>query len=143
MSQAAPLLRMTDIVKRFPGVVALGGVSLHLSAGEVLSLMGENGAGKSTLMKILGGAYPPDEGTIEVAGEPVVFRNVSQAKKMGIALIHQELMLADNIDIAGNIFLGNEKTSFGFMNRGAMCEIAEGLLARVGLDLSPKTPVAS
>jgi ribose transport system ATP-binding protein len=143
MSAPAPLLKMTGIVKRFPGVVALGGVSLQLQAGEVLALMGENGAGKSTLMKILGGAYPADEGQIEVAGQTVAFRNVKEAKKRGIALIHQELMLASNLDIAGNIFLGNEKRAAGFLKRGEMCEIAKGLLVRVGLDLSPKTPVSS
>jgi ribose transport system ATP-binding protein len=143
MLNPEPLLKMSGIVKRFPGVVALGGVSLHLSKGEVLALMGENGAGKSTLMKILGGAYPPDEGTIELNGRPIDLRNVSDAKKLGIALIHQELMLAANLDIAGNIFLGNERRTLGFLNRGEMCEIAKGLLKRVGLDLSPKTPVST
>src|SRR5438270_13924670 len=76
-----PLLAMQGIVKRFPGVIALGGVSLHLSRGEILSLMGENGAGKSTLMKILGGAYAPDEGQILVDGQPVLLRNVKDAKR--------------------------------------------------------------
>src|SRR5438132_1035167 len=116
MSEAALLLKMTGITKRFPGVIALQGVSLHLRRGEVLALMGENGAGKSTLMKILGGAYPADEGELEIEGQPVVFRNVSDAKKRGIALIHQELMVAANLDIAGNIFLGNEKRVFGLLN---------------------------
>jgi ribose transport system ATP-binding protein len=106
--------------------------------------MGENGAGKSTLMKILGGAYPPDAGEITVEGERIHFRNVSDAKKKGIALIHQELMLAPNLDIAGNIFLGNEKRgALGRLDRGEMCRIASGLLARVGLDLPPTTPLAS
>ena len=79
-----------------------------LRAGEVLALMGENGAGKSTLMKILGGALPPDEGEILIDGKPVVLDGVREAKRLGIALIHQELMLAPNLDIAANIFLGNE-----------------------------------
>src|SRR5271156_4364522 len=110
MDTAAPIhLEMTDIVKRFPGVVALGGVSLHVRGGEVLSLMGENGAGKSTLMKILGGAYQPDEGEMKIDGVPVRFDGVSDAKRHGIALIHQELMLAGNLDITSNIFLGNER----------------------------------
>ncbi len=83
-------------------------MSLSLGAGEVLALMGENGAGKSTLMKILGGAYPPDEGEILVDGEPVTLGGVRDARRTGIALIHQELMLAPNLDITANIFLGNE-----------------------------------
>src|SRR4051794_12810825 len=102
------LLAMSGIVKRFPGVIALSGVSLTLNPGEVLALMGENGAGKSTLMKILGGAYLPDEGEIVIEGKPVALTDVREAKRLGIALIHQELMLARNLDIAANIFLGNE-----------------------------------
>src|SRR5438874_252065 len=143
MSDSPLLLKMTGITKRFPGVVALQGVSLALHRGEVLALMGENGAGKSTLMKILGGAYPPDEGELEVEGERVAFRTVADAKKIGIALIHQELMLSPNLDIAGNIFLGNEKRGvLGRLNRGEMCRISESLLKRVGLELSPTTPVS-
>jgi ribose transport system ATP-binding protein len=140
-----PLLAMQGIVKRFPGVIALGGVSLHLKRGEILSLMGENGAGKSTLMKILGGAYQPDEGQILVDGQPIVLRNVKDAKRLGIALIHQELMLAPNLSIAGNIFLGNERREWGPMQklrRGDMNETARGLLQRVGLNLSPQTSVS-
>src|ERR1700685_1335269 len=114
MTNRSPIsLEMRGITKRFPGVVALSNVSLHVRGGEVLSLMGENGAGKSTLMKILGGAYAPDEGELKIDGKPVVFSGVSDAKKHGIALIHQELMLAGNLDIAGNIFLGNERRSLG------------------------------
>jgi ribose transport system ATP-binding protein len=138
-------LRMVGITKRFPGVIALAGVGLDLRGGEVLSLMGENGAGKSTLMKVLGGAYPPDEGTIEIDGQPVVFRGVSDSKARGIALIHQELMLAPNVDIAGNIFMGNEKRlggRFGPMDRRGMRKAAAALLQRVGLNLSPATPVS-
>src|ERR1700735_5504872 len=104
---------MKGIIKRFPGVLALGGVSLHVAGGEVLSLMGENGAGKSTLMKILGGAYSPDEGELRIDSQPVHLRGAADAKSRGIALIHQELMLARNLDISGNIFLGNERTSMG------------------------------
>jgi ribose transport system ATP-binding protein len=126
--------------------VALGGVSLHLDRGEVLALMGENGAGKSTLMKILGGAYMPDEGQISIDGRPVVLQGIKDAKKLGIALIHQELMLAPNLSIAGNIFLGNEKICLGplqKLDRGKMNETARKLLARVGLNLSPTTPVST
>src|SRR3954464_12276639 len=108
MPPEAPILRMQSISKRFPGVLALDGVNLELRSGEVLALMGENGAGKSTLMKILGGAYAPDGGQILIDGQPVALNGVRAAKKRGIALIHQELMLAPNLDIAANIFLGNE-----------------------------------
>src|SRR3982750_1129870 len=110
-STTPPLLKMQGITKRFPGVVALQGVSLSLRVGEVLALMGENGAGKSTLMKILGGVQPPDTGEIRIEGAPVVIDGVRSAKRLGIALIHQELMLAPNLDIAANIFLGSEGTS--------------------------------
>jgi ribose transport system ATP-binding protein len=137
---------MSGIIKRFPGVVALGGVSLHVSGGEVLSLMGENGAGKSTLMKILGGAYQPDEGELKIDGKPVAFHGVADAKRHGIALIHQELMLAGNIDIAGNIFLGNEPRSlmgFGPLDRSTMRKVSQKLLERVGLKLSASTPVST
>src|SRR5947209_2329484 len=137
---------MAGIVKRFPGVVALGGVSLHLGRGEVLALMGENGAGKSTLMKILGGAYQPDEGQITIDGQPVTLASVKDAKRLGIALIHQELMLAPNLSIAGNIFLGNERRQWGPMQklrRGEMNEVARQLLQRVGLNLPPTTNVSA
>ena len=144
MNPDAPyLLQMRGITKRFPGVVALQDVSLELRAGEVLALMGENGAGKSTLMKILGGAYPPDEGELLIDGQPVVLQGIADAKRRGIALIHQELMLAPNLDITGNIFLGNERRRFGLMDRAAMHEKARKLLTRVGLRLAPTTPVGT
>src|SRR5438034_984100 len=137
---------MKGIGKRFPGVIALDGVSLSLAPGEVLALMGENGAGKSTLMKILGGAFPPDSGTIAVDGRAVVPAGVREARALGIALIHQELMLAPNLDIASNIFLGHEAGNprAGMMRplrRLDMSARAAKLLARVGLGLSPSTPV--
>ena len=142
---AAPLLQMRGIVKRFPGVTALGGVSLTLQPGEVLALMGENGAGKSTLMKILGGAQLPDEGEIRIDGQPVVLDGVGEAKRRGIALIHQELMLAPNLDIAANIFLGNEHATslLAPLRRRDFNRRAQALLARTGLALAPTTPVST
>jgi ribose transport system ATP-binding protein len=140
------LLSMSAITKRFPGVVALRGVSLSLAAGEVLALVGENGAGKSTLMKILGGAQQPDEGSISIDGKPVVLAGVSEAKRHGIALIHQELMLAPNLDIAANIFLGSEPQAhglFGPLPRTAMSARAEQLLRRVGLKQKPSALVST
>jgi len=140
------LLEMRGITKRFPGVVALRDVSIKLSAGEVLALMGENGAGKSTLMKILGGAYLPDEGEILLAGKPVVIAGVREAKGLGIALIHQELMLAPNLDVTANIFLGNEHAAFGMagpLPRKRLNDEAARLIERVGLKAKPTTPVST
>ncbi|HEY4392930.1 MAG TPA: ATP-binding cassette domain-containing protein, partial [Polyangia bacterium] len=145
---AAPLLEMRGIGKRFAGVTALRDVSLTARAGEVLALMGENGAGKSTLMKVLGGIQPPDTGEIRIAGRPVALDGVRAAKRLGIALIHQELMLAPNLDIAANIFLGNEGQDqdqdkagppllLAPLARAAMIKKSVALLARVGLQIAP------
>jgi ribose transport system ATP-binding protein len=142
---ASPLLAMRGITKRFPGVLALKDVSLTLDAGEVLALMGENGAGKSTLMKILGGAYRPDAGEILIDGQKVELHGVRSAKSCGIALIHQELMLAPNLDIASNIFLGGEPGKGGPLRplaRAPMMRQSKALLERVGLGLDPATPVS-
>jgi ribose transport system ATP-binding protein len=143
--ETPPLLRMRGITKRFPGVVALQGVSLSLRAGEVLALMGENGAGKSTLMKILGGVQPPDDGEISIDGAPVVLSCVKASKARGIALIHQELMLAPNLDITSNIFLGNEGVKGGLLgpiHRTVMNARAAELIAQVGLAMPVTTPVS-
>jgi ribose transport system ATP-binding protein len=149
---APPLLAMRGIGKRFVGVVALEGVSLTLFRGEVLALMGENGAGKSTLMKILSGVHAPDAGEIEVDGERASFDGVGSAKRRGIALIHQELMLAPNLDIASNLFLGNElgppgeggrrRSLLRPVPRAQLRARAERLLERVGLRFPASTPVS-
>jgi ribose transport system ATP-binding protein len=144
-SETPLLLEMRGISKRFPGVVALQGVSLSLRAGEVLALMGENGAGKSTLMKILGGVQPPDEGEISIDGKPVVLSSVKASKAQGIALIHQELMLAPNLDITSNLFLGNEGIKGGLLaplHRSKLNDRAAELTAQVGLNLPVTTPVS-
>ena len=145
LAPAPPLLEMRAITKRFPGVIALQGASLHLRRGEVLALTGENGAGKSTLIKILGGVHPPDEGQILVEGRALCLESVRDAKRAGIAFIHQELMLAPNLDVAGNIFLGNEDRPLGLLSplrRRAMRTAAKELLHRVGLAHAPETPVS-
>lgn len=137
------ILKMRGVTKRFPGVTALERVDLELRSGEVLALMGENGAGKSTLMKILGGSQPPDEGTLLIDGKEVAFRNVSDSRRHGIVLVHQELMMASNLDVAGNIFLGSEKSSWGLLRRKVMRSASESVLRRVGLSCSPATLVGS
>src|ERR1044071_8072125 len=115
----APLLAMRGIAKRFPGVIALDAVSLEVGRGEVVALCGENGAGKSTLVKILGGVYQPDAGEILVDGQPVRINSVTDALKLDIAFIHQELNVLDNLDVAANVFLGREPLigPFSLINR--------------------------
>lgn len=102
------LVQMRDIVKRFPGVLALDHVDLEIRKGEVLALIGENGAGKSTIIKILSGAYVPDEGEILVRDEPTVISSPHQAQQLGINTIHQESTLAPDLTAIQNIFLGRE-----------------------------------
>ena len=133
---AEPILAAEAIGKRFPGVVALDGVSMHVAAGECLAVVGENGAGKSTLMKILAGVYQADSGTIRSAGNVQQFQTPGQALVSGIALIHQELNLAENLDVAANIFLGRERTYAGplkLLARRRMAESAAQSLQQVGL----------
>ncbi len=144
MSPAVPpLLEAHRISKRFPGVRALDDVSLTVASGEVLALIGENGAGKSTLLKILAGVQPPDSGEIFVDGKLARFRGVEDALSMGIALIHQELNLADNLDLAGNIFLGREPTRRGLLDIPRMHREAAHWLTRIGLEIDPATPLAA
>jgi len=146
VSSAVPsgaLLEARDISKHFPGVQALQGVSLSVGKGEVLALIGENGAGKSTLMKILSGVHHPDSGSLYLDGQPIRLNGVRDALDAGIALIHQELNLADNLDAAANIFLGREPQRWGFFDRARMERECQEYLSRVGLDISPRTLVGS
>ena len=137
-----PILQMRAIEKRFPGVHALKGVSLEVSKGEVVALLGENGAGKSTLMKVLGGVHQPDSGGVTIDGAPAAIRGVSDATKYGVAFIHQELNVLDNLDVAANVYLGREPTRGGplrLIDRGRMEEDTKKHLARLGLDIAPDT----
>jgi len=139
-----PLLEMQGIDKSFPGVQALSGVSLTLGRGEVLGIVGENGAGKSTLMKILGGVVSPERGSIEVDGVRREALTVAQSIAAGIAFVHQELNLFDNLDVAANVFIGREPRKYGFLNlvdaerqRAAVAP----LLKRLGANFGPESPV--
>jgi ribose transport system ATP-binding protein len=135
---------MRGIGKRFPGVVALDNVTLEVGVGEIVALAGENGAGKSTLMKILGGVYQPDAGSITIDGREVVIHSVSDAIELGIGFIHQELNVFDNLNIAENVFLGREPLWGGplkLVDRQKIHTQTEALLKRLELDLPADTPL--
>src|SRR5262249_47150209 len=128
-----PILQMTGISKRFPGVVALENVSLEVYPSEVVALIGENGAGKSTLMKILGGVVNKDSGTIQLDGEQIEIDSPREASARRIEFIHQELSVLDNLDVAANIFLRREPTSAGWLkliDRARLYTEADALLKK-------------
>ena len=111
--RSVPALVLKGIVKSFPGVRALRGVSFDVFPGEVHALLGENGAGKSTLIKILSGVHSPDEGEVRVGGKVVHFTEPGQAQHAGIATIYQEFSLYPELSVAENIFSGHIPRSFG------------------------------
>ncbi|MHC4637867.1 MAG: sugar ABC transporter ATP-binding protein [Planctomycetota bacterium] len=129
-----PLLMLEDITKKFSGVTALDKVSFELRRSEIHALLGENGAGKSTLIKVLGGIHRPQTGTIRIDGVPVNIRNVADANRCGIRIIHQELSLAPNLSIAENIFLGREPVGLTGLNRRKIFVDAEHLVNTLRLE---------
>ncbi|QOZ98345.1 sugar ABC transporter ATP-binding protein [Streptomyces violascens] len=141
MSNPDELLRIENIRKTFPGVVALDSVDFDLRRGEVHVLLGENGAGKSTLIKMLSGAYRPDSGTIHAEGREVRIQSAQDAERLGIATIYQEFNLVPAMTVAENIFLGRQPRRFGLIDRKKMEADAEELLARVGVRVSPRARV--
>ncbi len=143
-TDVVPRLEMRGISKTFPGVKALNGVHLKAWGGEVLALMGENGAGKSTLMKILSGAYQADPGgELLIDGKPVSVADPIAAKRLGIAIIYQELALAPNLTVAENIYLGTEPSRGGRVDRRAMRAGCQSVLDRLGTPFSPDTLVGT
>lgn len=137
------LLDLHTIRKTFFGVPAVKDVTLSISAGETLGLIGQNGAGKSTLMNLIGGVVHPDSGTMTYRGAAYVPRSPADAQRAGIAFIHQELNLFTNLTVAENIFItGFPRTRlFGMVDRAAMFAKTRDLLAQVGLDIAPDTVV--
>jgi len=127
------MIALADIGKDFPGVRALTGVSLTIAPGEVLGLVGENGAGKSTLIKILGGAYPAGSfrGEVRVGGAARAFRSPRDARRAGIAVVHQELSLVPAMSVADNLLLGRERARFGVVDAAATEATARAILRRV------------
>ena len=143
VAEARPVFRLRNVTKRFGGVTAVEGVDFDLRAGEVHALVGENGAGKSTLMKIVHGLYPPDEGTLEVGGEPVDFSSPRDAETAGIAMIPQELDLFPELSVTENLFVGRHRprTRWGTLDRAAMRAEARDRLRSLGVDLDVTTTV--
>jgi ABC-type uncharacterized transport system ATPase subunit len=135
---AAPVLELRGITKRFPGVLANDHVDFDLRRGEVHALLGENGAGKSTLMNVLYGLYKVDEGEILVNGNPIVMSSAREAIDHGIGMVHQHFMLIPVMSVAENIVLGVEPTRDGFLlDRTAAAERVRELSSRFGLALDP------
>jgi ABC-type sugar transport system ATPase subunit len=141
MGVGRPLIEMSGISKSFGPVRALEKVDLTLNQCEVLGLVGDNAAGKSTLMKIMSGAYQPDEGQILWEGQPVRFDSPHQARELGIEMVYQDFALSGNLHIAANIFLGRELSRsylggiFRFLDDKAMEEEARKLLDRLRIDI--------
>lgn len=132
------MLEAIHIKKSFGGVRALDGVSLTLHSGEVTAIVGENGAGKSTLMKILSGVHAEYEGEVRMDGRSITLGHPRAAEAAGIAIIHQELNLVSDLDIAANIFLGREpRHRWGLLDRSAMRAQSRTLLGRLGMDIDP------
>ncbi|WP_133913212.1 sugar ABC transporter ATP-binding protein [Streptomyces sp. NBC_00582] len=136
-----PNLRIRGLTKSFGGVRALDGVDLTVPAGRVHALLGHNGAGKSTLIRCLGGAFPPDAGTIEVGGTSYARLTPRESIAAGVAIIFQTLSVVDSLTVAENIFLGQEWTRYGRIDRRAQEEVAAGLLERVAATCSPRDRV--
>src|SRR3712207_1340203 len=135
------LLRMEDVTKTFPGVVALDGAHFRVARGEVHALVGQNGAGKSTLMKILNGAYRRDGGTIAFDGRPVDFHSPHQAQANGVNTIFQEINLVPYRSVAENIFMGREPRRLGLINWRRMNREARHLLHRLNIDIDVTQPL--
>jgi D-xylose transport system ATP-binding protein len=140
-----PLVEMRDIRVSFGGLHAVDGVTVDLYPGEVVGLVGGNGAGKSTLIHTLSGAHPADSGEILINGQPVTIHNPRDARQHGIEIIYQKLALADNMDAAGNVFLGRELlTKTGSLDDEAMASAVQKLMKRLNPRFKNlRTPVKS
>ncbi len=142
---AGPFFRLTDIAKSYAGVQAVQGVNFSVSPGEVIGLVGENGAGKSTLMNIIGGVIEPSSGTLEIDGVQRRSLTVLESMGAGIAFVHQELNLFENLDVASNVFIGREPLyggPFMLVDRRKLYADVQPLLDRLGVDFKPATMVS-
>jgi simple sugar transport system ATP-binding protein len=138
-----PIVAMTGITIRFPGVLALDGVDFALRPGEVHALMGENGAGKSTLIKALTGVYPIDGGSIEVEGEPRSFATTADAQAAGISTVYQEVNLLPNLSVGENVMLGHEPRRAGRIDWRAVHAEAARHLSNLGVTIDTRSLLSS
>ncbi len=137
-----PILKLKAVGKRFPGVVALRGVSLEIARGEAHVLLGENGAGKSTLINLLGGLYPADDGEITFDGKPYRPRTPTDAYRAGIRVVHQELSMLSHMTVAENLLFESLPQRHGLVNYRETNRRAAALLEEVGLNVAPTTVVS-
>ncbi len=137
-----PRLAVHNVVKTFPGVRAVDGVSFKIEPGEVHALIGENGAGKSTLMHLVAGVYSPDSGTIELDGQSMIGRNEQATAEAGIAMVFQERSLVGALSVAENIYAGRQPSNrFGMIKRKPMLDGAQRILSDLEVDIDPRTTV--
>ncbi|WP_108397468.1 sugar ABC transporter ATP-binding protein [Devosia submarina] len=135
---ASPLMRLSGLSKAYGSVTVLSDVNLDICAGEIHAIIGENGAGKSTLMRLISGHVRPTAGTIQLGGNEVSFSKPTEAEHAGIALVHQEILLADGLTVTENLFLGREQTRNGVVDDRAMERIAAERLRELGCTASPR-----
>jgi len=141
MADYKSIIEMKGIKKNFGAVRALRGVDLTLGENEVLGLVGDNAAGKSTLMKVLSGAYIPDGGEIYISGERADIDGPQDSRDLGIEMVYQDFMLADNLDVAGNVFLGHEIARWkigplGILHKTKMERETRKMLDRLKIDIT-------
>ena len=139
----ASVLRADNLSKSFGPIEVLSGVSLDLKAGEVHAVIGENGAGKSTLMRILSGHLQPTSGVLHLNDKPTTFASPVDAERDKIVLVHQEILLAPDLTVAQNLFLGRELRRFGFVDDEAMRERTRTVLAELGTAIDPDVVLAA
>jgi len=132
-------LSLRRVEKSFGGVRALRGVDFDVSPGEIVGLLGGNGAGKSTLMKVAAGVHMPDAGTVSIDGQTP--QSPADAIRLGVSLVRQELIQANDLDVGSNVMLGHEPHKYGIINRPALYREAQKALKRVGGDIDAHTPL--
>jgi len=143
MNDAKIIVKMLEITKSFPGVLALENVDFSLRKGEIHALVGENGAGKSTLIKVLTGVEQPDKGTIELDGKFVQARSPQHSQELGISTVYQEVNLCTNISVAENIMLGHEPRRFGSIHWQKMNEMAREAINHLSIDVDVTQPLGN